>query len=135
MKNFNYKQVGKEIGWNFSKINPTIEYTNHYNYYKKVMEHITPTTIMLDIGCGSAEKAIRYYSLAKKIYETDLEPEMLKKAKLNAEKYYKNDDKTKNKFIFKIMNSFEPFYFKDNNFDLVISRHCGANMKEVYRVS
>lgn len=134
MKKFDYEKVGKEIGWNFSKINPTVEHLSDYNYYQKVVEAISPKTIMLDIGCGSGEKALRYFSLAKKIYETDLEPEMLKKAQANAKKYYENDEKFFNKFEFKIMNGDENFSFPDESFDLVVSRHCGANMNEVYRV-
>ncbi|MBO5884778.1 MAG: class I SAM-dependent methyltransferase [Clostridia bacterium] len=134
MKEFNYKQVAKQIGWNFSQANYTVEYPSNYNYYKEVTKHITPNTVMLDIGCGSAEKSTRYYSLAKKIYLTDFEPEMLKKAKANANKYYEQNSKQKNRFYFKILDCNGPFNFADNSFDLVVSRHCGANMQEVYRV-
>lgn len=89
---------------------------------------------MLDIGCGSAEKTTRYYSLANKIYLTDFEPEMLNKAKINIEKYYNEMPKIRNKFNFRILDCNGQFNFPDSSFDLVVSRHCGANMKEVYRV-
>lgn len=134
MKTFNYKQAGKDIGWNFAKINPKVEYLSNYNYYTEVVKHIKPTAVMLDIGCGSAEKAIRYYSLAKKVYETDLESEMLNKARNNAKKYYENNNKMYNKFVFKQMDCKVDYPFPDNHFDLVVSRHCGANIKEVYRI-
>ena len=134
MKEFNYKDVGAKIGWNFSKINPTVEQNKCYNYYQKVVEHISPNSIMLDVGCGSAEKAIRYFSLAKKVYETDIEPNMLEKAKENVQKYYSDDIKYANKFGFKIMDCDGAYDFSDDYFDLVVSRHCGANMAEVYRV-
>ena len=134
MKNFNYKEVGEKIGWNFSKMNYSVKRLTDYDYYKEVIKHITPTTKILDIGCGSAEKTIRFYSLAKKTYLTDFEPEMLSKAKKNIEKYYGQSDKNRNKFILKVLDCNGPFDFEDNFFDLVVSRHCGANMKEVFRV-
>ena len=134
MSEFSYKEVGKEIGWSFSKANYITESLSDYDYYKEVVSHITPKTKMLDIGCGSAEKSTRFYSLANKIYLTDFEPEMLKRAKNNVEKYYEKNLKTKNKFCLKKMDCNEPFDFADNFFDLVVSRHCGANMNEVFRV-
>lgn len=134
MENFDYKEIGKEIGWNFAKMNYSVEHLGDYDYYKEVVKHITPTTKMLDIGCGSAEKTTRFYSFANKIYLTDFEPEMLKKAKKNVEKYYEGIPNTKKKFHFGILDCNGPFNFPDNSFDLVVSRHCGANMKEVFRV-
>lgn len=134
MKKFNYKEVGKEIGWSFTKMNYSVNHLSDYDYYKEVIKYITPTTKMLDIGCGSAEKTTRYYSLANKIYLTDFEPEMLNKAKINVEKYYNEMPNIRNKFNFRILDCNGQFNFPDNSFDLVVSRHCGANMKEVYRV-
>jgi len=134
MGKFDYKNVGKEIGWNFSKMNYVIEQKNNFDYYKSVIEEISPNTIMLDIGCGSAEKTSRFYSLVKKIYFTDFEPEMLKRAKSNVEKYYKNDHIQFKKFVFDKIDSRGHFKYSDESFNLVVSRHCGANMYEVYRV-
>lgn len=131
MKVFNYKDTAKQIGWNFSKIKPYVEYKSDYNYYKKVVENITPNTTMLDIGCGSGEKSTRYFSLAKKIVMLDIENVMLKKAKANAKKYYGDNNK---KFTFVLGDGDGKLNFKDESFDLVVSRHCGANMSEVYRV-
>lgn len=134
MKNFDYKEIAKEIGWNFKKMNYSVNRLSDYDYYKEVIKHIAPTTQMLDIGCGSAEKTTRFYSLANKIYLTDLESEMLNKAKRNVEKYYKEMPKIKKKFNFEILDCNGPFNFPDNTFDLIVSRHCGANMKEVFRI-
>ena len=134
MKKFDYNEVGKQIGWNFSNMNYTLEKESNYDYYKEVISHIAPTTKMLDIGCGSAEKTSRYYSLADTVYLTDFEPEMLNKAQANVNKYYETLPKVKNKFKFTILDCNGPFDFSDNSFDLVVSRHCGANMKEVFRV-
>ena len=64
---FNYKDTAKDIGWDFSKIHYNVEQDNPYYYYHKVIEYIKSDTKMLDIGCGSGEKSIRYFSNAKKI--------------------------------------------------------------------
>ena len=132
MKEFNYHDTAKQIGWNFSNIKNKVEYKHDYNYYRKVVENITPQTVMLDIGCGSGEKSIRYYSLAKKVVMLDIENEMLKKAKANRQKYY--GSKYNSKFNFILADGDGKLDFKDESFDLVVSRHCGANMREVYRV-
>lgn len=134
MKHFNYKDVSKTIGWNFSQMKYSVIRSTDFDYYKEVVSHITPKTVLLDIGCGSAEKSTRYYSQAKKIYLTDFEPEMLNKAKKNVQKYYENNSDVKSKFKFQILDCNGPFNFADNTFDVVVSRHCGANMIEVYRV-
>jgi len=134
MKVFNYKDVGKAIGWNFENVNYSVVSQSGFDYYKEVVSHITSKTKILDIGCGSAEKAVRFYALAKKIYLTDLEPEMLARAKRNVEKIYENDLNLKKKFSFKILDCEDFFDFPDCYFDMVVSRHCGANMKEVFRV-
>ena len=129
---FNYKDVGKEIGWDFSAMEHTVEQDCSYNYYHKVVENITMETKMLDVGCGGGEKAAKYFSLAKKIVMLDNEPEMLQKAKENVKKF--NNEKQAKKFEFVLADVDEKLPFEDETFDLVVSRHCGANMKEVYRV-
>lgn len=129
---FSYKNVGKKIGWDFAGMEYSVEQDYPYNYYHKVVEHITPNTIMLDIGCGSGEKSTKYFGLAKKVVMLDNEPEMLKKAKANVEKFYK--EKQAKKFEFVIGDADNKLNFEDESFDLVVSRHCGANMREVFRV-
>lgn len=134
MKKFDYKTAAKEIGWNFSMVKYDVDVPSGYNYYKEVTKNITNTTVMLDIGSGSAEKSARYYSLAKRVYLTDVEDEMLKKAKANVEKYYKDSPRERKAFSFGYVDCNGPFPYRDGTFDLVVSRHCGANMAEVYRV-
>jgi len=129
---FNYKDVAKEQGWNFEKIDPIIEYESNFNYYKEVISKIKPTTKMLDIGCGSGEKALKFYGIAKEIYMIDNEEEMLKKVVINNDRI--NDLKTRKKFIINKGDCHDLSNYYDDCFDLVVSRHCGANMKEVYRV-
>lgn len=131
MKEFNYHDTAKQIGWSFSKLDNKVERKHNYNYYRKVVENISPESVVLDIGCGSGEKSIRYYSLAKKVVMLDIENEMLKKAKANQKKYY--GDK-KGKFTFVLGDGDGKLNFKDESFDIVVSRHCGANMSEVYRI-
>ena len=134
MKKFNYKEVSKNIGWNFSNINYEVVVPSNYNYYKEVISNLDNNKVMLDIGCGSGEKTVRYYTFAKKVYMSDIEDNMLKKVKDNINKYYSNSLKERKKFkVFKMdCNGIYPF--KDDSFDVVVSRHCGANMREVYRV-
>ena len=132
MKEFDYKNVAKEIGWDFSKIKIKEEKKSNYNYYKQVLNNINSNTVMLDVGCGGAHKSILYYSFAKKIFMIDVEDEMLKKAKENLKKFCNKEKQKK----FKILNcnGYKKLPFKDGTFNLVVSRHCGVNMEEVYRV-
>lgn len=132
MTKFDYKEVAKEIGWNFSKINPTVEIKTKFNYWQEVVKSLSPNAKVLDVGCGSAEKTLRYCDIAKSVICIDIEPEMLKKAKMNLEKFYQG--KRKDKFKFKLMDGDKKLKFKDNSFDVVISRHCGVNSSEMYRV-
>ena len=132
MIKFNYKDVAKEQGWSFDSINPVVEHSCDYFYYKEVAYAITPSTIMLDIGCGSGEKSVRYFSNAKKVVMIDNEPEMLKKVEQNKGKVLTS--KEQEKFEVKLGDGDVKLDFSNESFDLVVSRHCGANMNEVYRV-
>ena len=127
---FDYSPVAKEIGWNFDKVNYQKISNSGFNYYITVLKEINEKTKMLDIGCGCGEKSIKYFSLAKEVVMLDNEKEMLKKAKENAKKYY-GDTK---KFTFVLGDKNEKLDYPDEYFDLIVSRHCGANMDEVYRV-
>lgn len=129
-KEFDYKPVAKEIGWNFDKINYEKIVPTNFNYYTEVIKEINNQTKMLDIGCGSGEKSIRYFSLAKEVVMQDNEKEMLKKARENAKKYYGDT----RKFTFVLCDKNEKLDYPDEYFDLIVSRHCGANMGEVLRL-
>lgn len=131
MKNFSYKKVAKEIGWNFNKVNYECVQEIDFNYYEEVKKFITSKTIMLDVGCGSGEKASKYYEDAKQIFMIDTEEEMLKKAEENI---LKLNSKSQQKFYLRQESGSKELKFASNSLDLVVSRHCGANMQEVYRV-
>ncbi|HBP43201.1 MAG TPA: hypothetical protein DD621_00710 [Clostridiales bacterium] len=132
MIKFNYKDVAKEQGWNFNSITPIVEYPVDYFYYKEVAKEINPSTVMLDIGCGSGEKAVRYFSNAKKVVMLDNEPEMLTRVQANVEKIL--SPKEREIFTTKLADGTGKLDFPDESFDMVVSRHCGGNMSEVYRV-
>lgn len=132
MKKFSYEEVAKEQGWNFEKISPKVEYLTDYDYYKTVVGAIGHETIMLDIGCGSGEKSLKFFSNAKKVVMLDLEPEMLKKVEENKIKML--TEKEQVKFETTLGNGDEKLDFDNSSFDLVVSRHCGANMSEVFRI-
>jgi len=131
MKEFTYKETGKNIGWNFSKMGYHKIVPTNYFYYKECAKHINFDTVMLDVGCGSCEKSLRYFSHAAKIYFLDNEIEMLKKGKENAEKYFGN--KMEDKFVFELGDC-DHLTYEDESFDVIVSRHCGANMKDVYKM-
>ena len=132
MIKFNYKDVAKEQGWNFAAIAPIEESSSDYYYYKEVVNAIKTSTVMLDIGCGSGEKAIRYFSNAKKVVMIDNEPEMLVKVNENKHKWLSS--KEAGRFIVQHGDADGTLDFPDESFDLVVSRHCGANMSEVFRI-
>lgn len=66
MNEFDYKKIAKEIGWNFSKIEIKTEQSVDFDYYEEVAKNINENTVMLDIGCGSADKSSIYFKNAKK---------------------------------------------------------------------
>ena len=131
MSEFNYKKVAKEIGWSFNKINYECEQEVDFNYYEQVEKHIKNKTVMLDVGCGSGEKACKFFVKANKIFMIDTEIEMLKKAKQNVLKLTEN---TQQKFNLLKANGSTKLKFEDESFDMVVSRHCGVNMAEAFRV-
>lgn len=130
-KEFDYKKVAREIGWSFAKAERITEKKTDYDYYKAVMVEISPETVMLDVGSGSAEKSLKFFAGAKEVVAIDSEVEMIKKAKENAKKLY-GENFSKWKFF--IADGNEKLDFADESFNLVVSRHCGANMSEVFRV-
>ena len=132
MKEFTYKETGKKIGWNFSNLKTKKVVPSNYNYYKECCSNINNNTVMLDVGCGSCEKSLRYFSLAQQVVAIDNEVEMLKKAKANAVKYF--GEKGAEKFIFQIGDCDNLEDFESEVFDLVVTRHCGTNMKDAYRI-
>lgn len=132
MIKFNYKDVAKKQGWNFEAISPIVEDNSNYFYYKEVVNAITPNTVMLDIGCGSGEKSIRYFSNAKKVVMLDNEHEMLKRVEANLNRILTS--KEIEKFEVKLADGCGKLDFPDEYFNLVVSRHCGGNMSEIFRV-
>ena len=127
---FDYSPIAKEIGWNFDKVKYEKVSLSGFNYYITVLKEINEKTKMLDIGCGCGEKSIKYFSLAKEVVMLDNEKEMIKKAKENVKTYY-GDTK---KFTFLLGDKNEKLNYPDEYFDLIVSRHCGANMDEVFRL-
>ena len=132
MKKFSYKEVANEQGWNFEKISPKVEFLTNYDYYKTVVGAIEHETTMLDIGCGSGEKSVRFFSNAKKVIMLDIEQEMLNKVEANLKRLL--TEKEQEKFEILQGNGDAQLDFTNSSFDLVVSRHCGANMSEVFRV-
>ena len=131
MSEFNYKQVAKEIGWSFNKVNYECAQDVDFNYYEEVKKHINNKTVMLDVGCGSGEKACKFFVKAHKIFMIDTEEEMLKKARANILKLTESEQQ---KFNLLNASGSTKLKFEDESFDMVVSRHCGVNMAEAFRV-
>ncbi len=132
MTKFSYKNVAKEQGWNFDAIKPIVINNSGFDYYEELKKHITPSTILLDIGCGSGEKTLKIFANAKKVVMIDSEIEMLKRVEDNKQKLLFSAEQQK--IETKLANGQKVLPFADETFDLVVSRHCGANMKEVFRI-
>lgn len=131
MSKFSYKKTAKDIGWNFENLKMTKEVPSNYNYYKDCVSHINNKTVMLDIGCGSCDKSIKYFYQAKKVIGLDNEQEMLNKAQANLNKLFGKN--TLNNFEF-VVGDCNNLSFDANSFDLIVSRHCGANMQQVHQI-
>lgn len=129
MEEFNYKKVAKEIGWCFDYVNYTMEQAVDFDYYEEVKSHITPETVMADIGCGSAEKACKNYGEAKQILLIDNEEEMILKANQNIQKYCGKNAK---KFKTICEDGSNKPKIAPNSLDLLVSRHCGVKTKVIY---
>lgn len=123
-----YKDVAKRQGWSFKDMKYTKIKNSEFDYYEFISKHLKSKDIVLDIGCGDCHKSVKFFK-AKKVICSDIEQEMLNKAQ-------ENIIAAKKEKIFETMllNKDKKYPFEKETFDFVISRHCGVNTKEMYRV-
>lgn len=123
-----YDKVGKNIGWDFSKINSrTIVENKTWNITDIIKNYLNKDKIVLDLGVGGGEKALLLAPLCKELVGVDNSEEMIIKAKQNL-KQTSNDNC---RFIIANVNSLP---FKEKSFDIITCRHAPIDVKEVHRV-
>ena len=122
-----YKRVGKLQGWDFSKVKCEEKYHANYNYIEEINKHITPTSLVLDVGTGGGECVLTKISDAGFIFGIDNCAEMIETANKNLQKY-------PNKRVKFIKMDANNITFPDGIFDIVCSRHCWSNPSRAYKL-
>lgn len=117
-----YEEIGN---WDFSNIKYTIEQESSWNFFEEIKKHTNKQSLILDLGTGGGEKAIKYYPKVGMLVATDFSEEMIKTAKSNL--------KGKKRIKFAQMDNLK-INFPDKIFNLVSARHTVINAKEIYRV-
>lgn len=121
-----YDKVGKENGWDFSKIQCEVEGVQ-WNFNEEVIKKCNSSDLLLDIGTGGGEKAINIASSVNFLVGIDISNRMMKTAKDNLAK-----SRIPNvRFVNMDANKLQ---FPQGFFDIVSCRHSPFDSKEVARV-
>lgn len=130
MTTFNYKdfyeKVGKENGWDFSKIQYEIE-GMQWDFTEEVIKRCSSSDLLLDIGTGGGEKALQIASFINFLVGIDVSNGMIKTAKANMAKAKVSNAR----FVHMDANQLQ---FPAMFFDIVSCRHSPFNAKEVANV-
>ena len=117
-----YEDIGN---WDFSMINYHITQESSWDFYEQIKKLSTPTSLILDLGTGGGEKALKYLPDVGMIIGTDFSKSMINTANKNKEKY-------PNKRIkFVCMDNLN-LTFPDNLFDVICARHTVIDAKQIY---
>ena len=123
-----YNKVGKNIGWDFSKINSrTIVENKTWKITDIIKSYLNKDKIVLDLGIGGGEKTLLLSPLCKELIGIDNSEEMIIKANDNLKK----TDNNNCKFIVAYIKSLP---FNDEYFDVITCRHAPINVTEIHRV-
>ncbi len=80
-----YDKVGKINGWDFSKLNVTIEGVK-WDFYEEVTKRCKSSDILLDVGTGGGENVLRIASSLLFLIGIDLSSGMMETAQSNFKK-------------------------------------------------
>ncbi|MEC1791781.1 class I SAM-dependent methyltransferase [Bacillus vallismortis] len=121
-----YDKVGKVNGWNFSELKCESEGVK-WNFYEEVQARCNHSDILLDIGTGGGENALKIASSLCLLIGIDLSRGMVETAKSNL-----NHSGLSN--VRFLQMSSENLQFPAEFFDLVSNQHAPFNPKEVANV-
>ncbi len=119
-----YKEAAKRGGWSDDR--PDTE-TTWGDMYDIAAKKITSEMVVLDIGTAEGNHFLRIASCMQKGLGIDIEPSMIRVAKKNA--FTRGIEN----IVFKVIDA-DKLILPSESFDVVLSRHCSVNMKEIYRI-
>ncbi len=119
-----YEEIGN---WDFDHIKRKTEKKTKWDYYEKIKENVSETSLCLDIGTGGGEKVLKKYPDVGMIIATDFSDEMIKTAKKNQKEYPKKRVK------FTKMDNLK-MTFPKNTFDLISAKHTVISAEQIYEL-
>lgn len=121
-----FYQVGNLEGWDFSRLRVTSE-GKKWEFYEEVARWCQPNDILLDIGTGGGEKAMRIAGNVRIVIGIDHAQDMVDSARLNWRRA-----RLKNGRFFRMESG--ALTFPDGLFDIVSCRQSAFDVDEVWRV-
>ena len=122
-----YERVGKEIGWDFSRVK-TISEGEKWDFYDVVSAKLKKTDLWLDLASGSGERLIHYAPKSLLLVASDFTAGMIEKAKDNIGKIGHSNIR------FLKIDAYNKIDFPDDFFDIISVRHSHFNSSEVARI-
>lgn len=117
-----YNDIGN---WNFTDLNIVKEKQNTWDMYKELRKYVDEKSVVLDLGTGGGERALKSIPNVGLLIGTDLYENMIKTANENLKAYPERRAK------FLVMDSLK-MEFPNEMFDAVIVRHTVMNAKKIY---
>ena len=117
-----YEKIGN---WNFDEISIEEEHLKKWDIYEELKKYVNEKSLVLDLGTGGGEKALKNIPDVGMLIGTDVYESMIKTANENLKMY----PKKRAKFV--VMDSLK-MNFPQNIFDAVIVRHTVMNAKLIY---
>jgi SAM-dependent methyltransferase len=117
-----YNDIGN---WNFSDLNIEKKKEHVWDMYEELRKCVDEKSIVLDLGTGGGERALKSIPDVGMLIGTDLYENMIKTANENLKKY------PEKRARFLVMDSLK-MEFPNEMFDAVVVRHTVMNAKKVY---
>lgn len=121
-----YDRVGKDNGWDFSKVKCTSE-GDLWDFYEEVSRKCKKTDLLMDIGTGGGEAVISLAEAVLLVVGIDRSEVMIETAQANMRKSGKSN-------VRMLHMDAEKLDFPEHFFNLVTSRHAPFDSKEVAKV-